>query len=284
MDRAEATGFGIAAAGHAALLAALTLGFANAVKPPVLSEPMEVSIVEEAALESAAPVPTLEEPAARLAEVEGPVEESVPPPPEPIAEPIPQPKAIEPAPAPVPKPVAKPRPPKPPPPKAVAKPAPAKKALPKAAAPAKAKQAPAKTATAPKSSGRLSGILAGISDRDSASKSTQAPGKVASAAVRASLAGEVRRQLKPHWKAPTGADVEQLRTELSISLAPNGRVTNVEVLRTTGQTESNRPQVKLHQEQAVKAARLASPFRLPPEYYDAWKLLSPIGFDKRLSQ
>ena len=47
---------------------------------------------------------------------------------------------------------------------------------------------------------------------------------------------------------------------------------------------SNRPQVKLHQEQAVRAARLASPFKLPREYYDAWKLLSPIGFDKRLSQ
>jgi hypothetical protein len=103
-------------------------------------------------------------------------------------------------------------------------------------------------------------------------------------AVKASLAAEVRRQLKPHWKAPTGADVEQLRTELSIRLARDGSVTDVDVLRTTGQTESNRPQVRLHQEQAVRAVRLASPFRLPAEYYDAWKLLSPIGFDKRLSQ
>jgi hypothetical protein len=107
---------------------------------------------------------------------------------------------------------------------------------------------------------------------------------VVGAAVKSSLAAEVRRQLKPHWKAPTGADVEQLRTELSIALAPNGTVTNVEVLRTTGQNESNRPQVRLHQEQAVRAVRLASPFQLPAEYYDAWKLLSPIGFDKRLSQ
>ena len=102
--------------------------------------------------------------------------------------------------------------------------------------------------------------------------------------MQASLAAEIRRQLKPHWKAPTGADVEQLRTELSIRLARDGSVTDVDVLRTSGQTASNRPQVKLHQEQAVRAVRLASPFRLPAEYYDAWKLLSPIGFDKRLSQ
>ena len=45
--------------------------------------------------------------------------------------------------------------------------------------------------------------------------------------VQASLAAAVRRQLKPHWKAPTGADVEQLRTELSIRLAKDGSVTDV---------------------------------------------------------
>jgi transcriptional regulator of acetoin/glycerol metabolism len=139
----------------------------------------------------------------------------------------------------------------------------------------------AKPAT--RSTGRLKGLLDGISDRESESRATAPRAAVASAAVQSSLAAEVLRQLKPHWKAPTGADVEQLRTELSISLAPNGAITDVKVLRTTGQTASNRPQVKLHQEQAVKAARLAAPFKLPAEYYDAWKLLSPIRFDKRLS-
>jgi hypothetical protein len=101
--------------------------------------------------------------------------------------------------------------------------------------------------------------------------------------VQASLGAEVRRQLKPHWKAPTGADAELLRTELSISLAASGAVTGLEVVRTTGQTASNRPQVALHQEQAMRAVRLASPFRLPGEYYDAWKQLK-VTFDKRLSQ
>jgi hypothetical protein len=41
--------------------------------------------------------------------------------------------------------------------------------------------------------------------------------------------------------------------------------------------------VRLHQEQALKAVRLAAPFRLPPDLYDGWKSLN-INVDKRLSQ
>jgi hypothetical protein len=40
--------------------------------------------------------------------------------------------------------------------------------------------------------------------------------------------------------------------------------------------------VRLHQEAAVKAVRLAAPFVLPTELYDAWKVLEPVTFDKRL--
>lgn len=280
MDRAEATGFGVAAAGHVALLAALTLGFANAVRPPVLNQPMEVEFIEEVGLESMAPAPTQAEPAPKLAEVEGPVEPAPPPPlPLPDPAPLPEPKAAEPPPQPKPAPAkakAKPAPP--------AKTAPPKKAAPAKAPPAKAAAAKAKQKAESRSTGRLSGILSGISDRETKSRSTATPAAKAGPAVQASLAAAIRRQLKPHWKAPTGADVERLRTELAISLAPDGSVRKIDVLRTTGQTESNRPQVKPHQEQAVRAVRLASPFKLPPQHYDTWKLLSPLGFDKRLSQ
>jgi outer membrane biosynthesis protein TonB len=295
MDRAEATGLGVAFAGHALLLAVLGAGFAASTRKPILSEPMEVAFVEEVGLESTAPAPSSEAPAPRLAEIEGPVEPELPPPPAP--EPVPQPPApapapaakaapLTPAPAPTPVPKAAPRPqpkpvkPAPAQPKAAARPAPAK-AAPKA--PPAARTNP-NSAAAARPTGRLKGILSGITDSDSPSRSAAPPAKAIGPAVQASLAGEIRRQLKPHWKAPTGADVEQLRTELSIRLARDGSVTDIDVLRTTGQTASNRPQVKLHQEQAVRAVRLASPFRLPAEYYDAWKLLSPIGFDKRLSQ
>ncbi|MBA3897007.1 MAG: TonB C-terminal domain-containing protein, partial [Sphingomonadaceae bacterium] len=126
-------------------------------------------------------------------------------------------------------------------------------------------------------------FLNGISDRPTASIS-QTPRAPAGPAVEASLAREVLRQLKPHWHAPTGADAEALRTELSISLSRDGSVGDVRVLRTTGQTDSNRGQVRLHQEAAMKAVRLASPFDLPPDLYETWKLLEPVGFDKRLSQ
>jgi hypothetical protein len=164
-----------------------------------------------------------------------------------------------------------------------AAPAPAK-AAPRAAPKAAAAPQGQPKGSAARPTGRLNGLLAGLSARESPSKATTPPAKAASPAVQSSLGRMVREQLKDHWKSPTGADAELLRTELSIWLAPSGAVTRVEVIRTTGQTASNRPQVKLHQEQAVRAARLASPFRLPAEYYDEWKHLSPIGFDKRLSQ
>jgi len=298
MDRAEATGLGIATAGHLALLAALSLGFAATRLPPPRTEPIEVSFVEEAAPRSSAPSPSAEAPAPRRAEVEGPPEQAPAPPlPQPEAQPappLPAPtRAAPPPPAPTPRPA--PRQPVPAPAPAAAKPAPRPappRPAPSRAAPAPAKPAPPRAAAAPaparptaaRPTGRLSGLLAGLGDRDTPSRSTTPPAAAAGPAVRASLGAEIRRQLKPHWKAPTGADAELLRTELSISLARDGSVTQVEVLRTTGQTASNKPQVKLHQEQAVRAVRLASPFRLPAEYYDSWKLLSPIGFDRRLAQ
>jgi outer membrane biosynthesis protein TonB len=299
MDRAEATGLGAAIAGHVLLLAILSLGFASATKPPILNQPMEVAFVEETALESTSPAPASEAPAPRLSQVEGPVEPEQPPPPAPEPAPVPQPPTPAP---PVPTPPAPKVVPRPQPRAEPVRPAPRLQPQPPKAAPARPKAAAVKPAPARPASkapavaanpgsnsaaqptGRLKGILSGISDNDSPSRSVAPPAAKAGPAVQASLAAEVRRQLKPHWKAPTGADVEQLRTELTIRLAESGAVVDVDVIRTTGQNESNRPQVKLHQEQAVRAARLASPFRLPAEHYSTWKVLSPIGFDKRLSQ
>ena len=103
--------------------------------------------------------------------------------------------------------------------------------------------------------------------------------------MQSSIAAEVRRQLKPKWQqvVPSGADVELLRTELRVSLARDGSVTHVELVGTTGVNASNRPQLALHQERAKKAVMLASPFRLPAEFYDAWKQMS-VTVDKRLTQ
>jgi hypothetical protein len=178
--------------------------------------------------------------------------------------------------------VQRPQPPRPAPPQPKvaqrAAPAPAK-AAPKAAA---APQGQPKGSAA-RPTGRLNGLLAGLGARDTQSKATTPPAKSAGPAVQAALGSEIRRQLKPHWKSPTGADVEQLRTTVRVSLTRSGGIEDIGAVSTTGQTPSNRGQVKLHQEQAIRAVRLAAPFRLPAEHYDAWKDIAPV-FDRRLSQ
>lgn len=249
LDRAEKAGFGASAAGHLLLFGILWAGYV-AIKPmqPPPRPAIEVDLVSETALESGAPEISRELPAPRLSEVEAPIE---------LERPAPTPVEI-------PKPV----------PRTEAKPAP------KPITRAEPKAQPRPT----RSGGRLAGILDGVSDRETPSRSTKPPGATITPAVQSSLAAAVRRQLKPHWKAPTGADAELLRTELSITLARDGSVIDVDVLRQTGVTPSNRAQAPLHRQQAIRAVQLAAPFQLPADYYEAWKLLSPIGFDKRLSQ
>lgn len=269
MDRAEATGLGVATAGHCALLAALAFGFANARLPEIRNEPIEVAFVEEAAIQSSVPAPSSSEPAPRLSEPERAPQaellaEPVPAPP-PI---VPQPRLASPPPRPTPKVVERPRPP---PRQAASQP---KQAQPKQAG--RPKQA------APRGD-RLAGLLDGVSDRPTQGKALSTPAAVvASPAVKSALGAQVQRQLKPHWRSPTGADVDQLRTTIQVRLGRDGSlIGEPRVLRQTGVTDSNRAQAELHAERAIRAVKLAAPFNLPAEYYEAWKVISPI-FDKRL--
>ncbi|HEX9954233.1 MAG TPA: cell envelope biogenesis protein TolA [Allosphingosinicella sp.] len=299
MDRTEATAVGVAVAGHAALLALLGMGFAPP-DPTPKQAPIEIEMVtEEAAPVSTAPTPSAQEPAPFLAPEEGPpapaAAEPMPQPlpvpqvqPTPVPRVAPTPPRPAPTPSPVPRAVQRPQPPRPAPPQpkpappAASRPAPkaAPKAVPKAAPPAAAGQ-PKGSAARP--TGRLNGLLSGLGARDTPSKATAPPAQAAGPAVQASLRAEIQRQLKPHWRAPTGADVEQLRTTVRASLTRSGAVASIGQVTTIGQTASNRSQVKLHQEQAIRAVRLAAPFRLPADYYDAWKEIAPV-FDRRLSQ
>ena len=262
MDRAEVAGLGVATAGHVALLAALSYGLATSRLEVPRSDPIEVSFVDEVGLESTAPSPSPTEPAPLAGPQDGPPQPAMPAPPE-----------LQPVPAPRSEPRLQPR---------AAAPVPAPKAPPRAAPP-QAPPVPARRTTPRRTASGLNSVVAGLSDRQNPSQSTDPPAAAAGQAVQASLGAEVRRQLKPHWKAPTGADAEQLRTEVVIALAESGQVSDVRIVGTSGQTASNRPQVKLHQEQAIRAVRLAAPFRLPAQYYEAWKSLR-VTFDKRLSQ
>ena len=147
MERAEKIGLGVAAVGHIVLFGLLSIGFLATPNPAKLKQqPVEVSLVQDVAIESASPNPA--EAATSQAPEVGPPEEAAPPepvdaPPEPKPEPAPAP----PQPAPEPKPQPKPAPPKPEPkpqPKPAPKPAPAPKPVPQP------KPAPAKPAPQPK--------------------------------------------------------------------------------------------------------------------------------------
>ncbi|MBB6124725.1 cell envelope biogenesis protein TolA [Sphingobium subterraneum] len=306
MERAEKIGLGIATAGHVLLFGLLSAGLFAAHDPLKLrNTPLDVTIVDDVALQSASPRISTEPPPPSQAPEQGPPEEAAPapPPPEPAPAPVP-PKATPapkpPAPAPKPKPVEKakplpkvaaPAPTKAPPKPAPAKAAPAAPAKP-AAAPAKtpAKAAPAKgSAERTRASGLPGDFLKGIAPEAPSrpakpSTSDAAPAATVGPAQKTALVAEISRQIKPHWKAPTGADAEQLRTRVAVNLARDGSVIgNPEVVDTTGVTDSNRTQVRLHQELAVKAIRLAAPFRLPADLYDGWKSFT-VNVDKRLSQ
>lgn len=111
-----------------------------------------------------------------------------------------------------------------------------------------------------------------------------APAATMSAQVRSSLAASIRRQLKPHWQAPQGADADLLVTRVRFRLNPDGSLDGApEVVSTTGRNASNAAQVQRHQEMAVRAVRLSAPFNLPAEYYSGWKVIT-TDFDRKLSQ
>ncbi|WP_336957805.1 cell envelope biogenesis protein TolA [Sphingobium aquiterrae] len=308
MERSEKIGLGIATAGHVLLFGVLSSGFLSTPNPLKLnSPPMDVSMVDEVALQSMAQRVSTTPPPPSQAPEQGPTEEAAPAPapeaaPEPEPEPVPAPPPPKPAP---PRQIAekakpKPRPPAAPP-KAVAKPAPprekpaAKPAPAKETPKAKPKPAPEKpkasgSGTATRARGSLLGpdFLKGIQTEKPVRPTAPSPAPAAALGPqqKAALDQEIRRQLKAHWRPPSGADADQLVTLLSVHLDKNGRVVgSPELVDQLGVTASNRPQAKLHAERAIQAVMLASPFQnLPPEYYDQWKWLKPLRFDARLNR
>lgn len=218
------------------------------------------------------------------------------------AKPAPAPReAVRPKPAP-----AKPAPAKPTPAKAVpAKPAPSKPTRTAAASPSddqrdrrrpdRPSPAAAKPA-APAGKGQAARprALALSDDIEKGAAGERTPRQTSTAPQaaamgpqqKAALDAEIRRQLRAHWRPPSGAEADQLVTLLDVKLDKTGRVIGTpEVIGQQGVTASNRPQAALHAERAIQAVKLASPFQnLPPEYYEQWKWLKPLRFDARLTR
>jgi len=108
------------------------------------------------------------------------------------------------------------------------------------------------------------------------------PAATFGSAERAALASAITRQLRPHWTAPSGVDVELLVSRVNWRLNRNGSLNGSPTCRTlSGVNASNRPQASLHCERAIRAVQLAAPFNLPEQFYSRWDDLE-WDFDRRL--
>ncbi|WP_394729581.1 energy transducer TonB [Altererythrobacter sp. GH1-8] len=127
-------------------------------------------------------------------------------------------------------------------------------------------------------------FLPGAGD-STASDDARIPASQIGASAQASIVQAISRQIKPHWNAPSGVDVDQLVTVLAFELNEDGSLKGrPRVISQSGETAANLPQKNLHAERAIRAVQLAAPFDLPPEYYNAWKSVRGARFDRNLSR
>lgn len=266
-------GLALAVVLHGGLLALLVLQPGPARVAP-LPERITVTISEDIGLQSTSPEPQAQAapPSAPLIAPEPePLPSAAPPsPPKPLPkarpEPLPSPKALPRIqPAPVPRAAARPQPS----PAVRSQPAPAARAAPRTAG-----------------ASRISDdFLKGMPGAQTKGASRSIPAATIGPAVRSALASAMSRELKPHWVAPQGAEAELLVSILTFDLAPDGTLAgSPRLVRQEGITDANRTQAARHAEQAMRAVRLAAPFNLPSQYYDAWKRVAAFRFDRRLAQ
>ncbi len=267
LSREERLGLGVAAVAHVALVAALVWGVRDAPTLLPIPERMTVSLADEVSLQSTSPNPA--EASAAVAPELAPVPAPPPPAPEPVPTVAPR---EEPRPVPRPTRAAVPRPTPTPTPAATRRPV------------TRPTTAPSPRPTATRAAGSRMGddFLegAGSSER---TNSRGTPAATFGAAEAASLIQAISREIKPHWNAPQGVDAEKLVTVLSFELNPDGSLKGTpRVVSQSGINDSNRPQAQLHAERAIRAVQLAAPFDLPDEFYDKWKRVSQLRFDRRL--
>jgi periplasmic protein TonB len=266
MDQTEKMGLGVAVGGHVVLLGAMALGLLMSAERLKRPEPIAVSLVGEIAEVSTAPDAIQEEsapPAAAQAEPADP-----PPAPTPVMK-------IE-------KPVEKPQV------KPVEKPVkrevltPAKTAVKKMPV----KQPPVKTAAATKSGkgttpARPGGLSKSFEDSinnvgkaPGAGKAVGTPAAKSGAEVRRSVSASLASQIRSRVRAcaPSGVEINQIETFVTLNLEPSGRLTNVQFNKQIGVNDSNRPQADPLKQCILQSVRAASPFSgLDPEYHDLWK-------------
>ncbi|HYZ48898.1 MAG TPA: cell envelope biogenesis protein TolA, partial [Sphingomonas sp.] len=119
-------------------------------------------------------------------------------------------------------------------------------------------------------------FLKGITEAASVTRTAEASAPNIGPREQASLAAELKRQLKPFWKPPSGADTDKLRVIIVANLRQDGTILGEpQVIGPTGVTPSNRAQAGLFVERAVTAVKRAAPYNFPKDYYAAWKTIRP---------
>lgn len=249
--REERIGLAVAFGLHLLLVLVFLVqpGTREAIEP---AQRMTVNLASEVGLEAAAPVPVPESRAA-------------------IA------PTLSDTPTPAPEPVAQPQ---------LERPVAAARATPAAKRP---RPQPSRATTPPQSATKAGGsrvgdnFLVGMGDSTRTTES-RAPASAIGASERASIAQAIARQLKPHWQPPSGPDVNEIVTRVRFRLNVDGSLSGrPEVVRQTGVNDTNRTQAGRHGELAIRAVQLASPFDLPEQYYDGWKVIN-ANLDWRLAQ
>jgi outer membrane biosynthesis protein TonB len=243
LDRAEMAGTGAAVVFHVALIAAMSLSLAsmdNVPEPPA----MEVDLVDDIGLQSAAPQPA---PAA-------------PPPPSQAPE---MGEAIEPAPAPrverpAPAPSVRPAPPQP----QKAAPQPRQAAQPQRSAP-------------PKPAQRVSRIgddfLQGIADSPASARDSRPAAATFDAQAKVDVGQAILRQVKPcaDRQPYIGEGANQLRMTVNLRLNRNGRLARPpSILNISGDSELRGKYGELLEDQVRRIFAQCTPLRLPAELYD----------------
>jgi periplasmic protein TonB len=264
MDRAEKIGLGSAVGGHALLLAAFYLGLFSAAKELQNPAPIAVTLVGEIAPVSSAPDAISEEPAPSSAgepadpppapdvmQIERPTERPVPTPLQPaITKPLPAQVAQKTPVTPV------------TPTKTVSRPTPAANGTGKV---------PAKPGSF---SDSFEKTIAGAGKVNGQGKAIGTPAAKTASQVRSAVTVSLRNEISPFFKrcAPSGIDVDQILTSVTLSIGANGSLLSVGNIRQSGINESNAPQASLHKDCVLKAVRAASPYQnLPADSYDVWK-------------
>jgi outer membrane biosynthesis protein TonB len=276
MQRSEMVGLGVAALGHAALFALLTLSFCAPPKvEPPRNKPIDVSLVDDVGLVATAPQST-EAPAQSEAPDKGPPEDAAAAPKQ-EAEPDPTPPAPQPkaAPPPKPAPVAKPQPTKPAPPTPDKASTQAKRSATQASNTGSAK-GPGSDANARKQrqTGSLLGdnFLKGVSDKPSNSRSVTPQAPTMNAKAMADIGSAIKRQVQPcaDRQVKPGPGAERIVVTIRLRLNRDGSLASNPVI--TGHSgvddENSRYQDRVD-DNAIATFKGCSPLRgLPQELYD----------------